>query len=252
MAKQDPMLSVDAVSLRYANGLQALQGIDLRAEKGELVCVLGSNGSGKSTLIKCIARLLKPTEGRIQVAGLDMHLLSGRELRHTRSGLGVVGQSANLVRRRSVMANVAIGSLAGHNDVRTALGFWPRAEAGFAWECLVEVDLQAHAHKRAGELSGGQAQRLSIARALAQRPRVLLADEPIASLDPEAAEEIMRLLRRLADGGLAVVVVLHQPDMALRYADRLAGLVGGRLVFDLPSGSVERDRIDALYRRDAA
>lgn len=252
MNDSGPMLDVEAVSLRYANGLQALHGVNLKAGAGELVCILGSNGSGKSTLMKCIARLLTPTQGRVLVAGHDMHGLSGKALRLARTRLGVVGQSANLVRRRSVLANVAVATLAKHDDLRTALGFWPRAEAEFAWECLGEVGLQEHADQSAGQLSGGQAQRLSIARALAQRPQVLLADEPLASLDPEAAEEIMQLLRRLADRGLAVVVVLHQPEMALRFADRLAGLVGGRLGFDLPTAEVARERIDTLYRRSAA
>ncbi len=163
-----------------------------------------------------------------------------------------MSQQANLIRRRSVIANVATGMLGRHHSVRTALGMLPSREMPFAYEALRVVGLADKALQRAGTLSGGQAQRVAIGRALAQRPRVLLADEPVASLDPEAALDVLVLLRRLAHDGLAVLCVLHQPDLALRFADRVIGLRCGEVAFDLPSAAVSSPVVSSLYANEAA
>ncbi|WP_206951780.1 phosphonate ABC transporter ATP-binding protein [Trinickia acidisoli] len=245
-------LAVRDLTMRYPNGHVALQDMNLSVEAGEMVVVLGSNGSGKSTFMKCVVGLNRPTSGTVEVAGRDLASLSGKALREARLPLALISQHANLVRRRSVLANVCCGSLGRHRTLATALGRVPRKEVEPALDYLTEVGLADLAGQRAGTLSGGQAQRVAVARALAQVPQVLLADEPVASLDPEAADEVMRLLRRLAsDDGLAVVCVLHQPDLAMRYADRLLGLRRGRTIFDRAASTVSSRAIADLYVADA-
>src|SRR5579862_6942502 len=219
------MLRVNRLSLRYPNGKLALAELDLTVKAGELVIVLGGNGCGKTTLLRCIVRTLAPTSGEVWVGDTELTRLEGERLRRARLELAMVSQHAALVRRRSVLANVASGSLGRHETWRTDLGAFPPEELQAGLRYLDEVGLAELANQRAGTLSGGQAQRVSIARALAQRPRVLLADEPVASLDPEAAEEIMRLLRQLAvEGNLAVLCVLHQVELAYAYAHRVVGI----------------------------
>src|SRR5580692_373330 len=247
------MLRVRGLSLRYPNGKLALTDFSLTVEAGELVVVLGGNGSGKTTLMRCITRTVKPKAGEVWLGDTDLCALEGEKLRRARLELAIVWQHASLVRRRSVLANVASGALGRHYSLRTVCGGLPAAELQAAHGHLAEVGLADLAEQRAGTLSGGQAQRVAIARALAQRPRVLLADEPIASLDPEAAHEIMRLLRRLAgEENLAVLCVLHQVDLAYEYADRVVGIRDGRTVFDLPCDELPRDAVRQLYLSEAA
>jgi phosphonate transport system ATP-binding protein len=247
------LLELRNLSMRYPSGKLALSGVSLSVAPGELVVVLGSNGSGKSTMLRCIARILTPTDGEAWVANQDFAKLSGEKLRRARTVLAMIFQHANLVKRRSVVANVASGTLGRHSDIWTALGRVPPEEIEPAMRCLAEVGLADLALQRAGTLSGGQAQRVAVARALAQNPRVLLADEPVASLDPEAAEEIMRLLRRLAsEDNLAVLCVLHQPELASRYADRVVGMRGGKLAFDIPARDMSSEAVRELYLSEAA
>jgi phosphonate transport system ATP-binding protein len=248
----EPVLALSGVALRYPNGKQALSDASLEVNRGEFVVVLGSNGSGKSSMLRCIVRLLEPSSGTITVARQDMIRLHGQGLRRARMAIGMVSQHPNLVRRRSVLANVICGTLARHTGWRTALGLLPREERESALECLEQVGLAGLAHQKAGTLSGGQAQRVAIARALAQRPQLMLADEPVASLDPEAAVDVMKLLRRLADKGLAVMCVLHQPELAQRYADRVIGLSAGRVAFETRAHNINNRDIDQLYGRLAA
>ncbi|SDG22043.1 phosphonate ABC transporter ATP-binding protein [Paraburkholderia phenazinium] len=246
-------LAVRELTMRYDNGHTALRNLNLSVRAGEMVVVLGSNGSGKSTFMKCVVGLNRPTGGAVELAGRDLATLSGKALREARLPLTLISQNANLVKRRSVLANVCCGTLGRHRTIGTALGRLPREEIEPARAYLDEVGLLHLASQRAGTLSGGQAQRVAVARALAQRPHVLLADEPVASLDPEAADEVMRLLRRLAsEDGLAVVCVLHQPDLATRYADRLVGLRSGQLEFDRPASAVSSQQIASLYLAEAA
>ncbi|HVW57715.1 MAG TPA: phosphonate ABC transporter ATP-binding protein [Rhizobiaceae bacterium] len=248
----EPVLQLSGLGLHYPNGKQALSDASLEVDRGEFVVVLGSNGSGKSSMLRCIVRLLEPTSGTITVARQDMIRLQGSGLRRARMSIGMVSQHANLVRRRSVLANVMCGALARHNGWRTTLGILPREEAEPALQCLEHVGLADLARQRADTLSGGQAQRVAVARALAQRPQLMLADEPVASLDPEAAGDVMKLLRRLADEGLAVMCVLHQPQLAQRHADRVIGLSAGRVVFETRAGSIKSSDIDQLYGKRAA
>ncbi len=247
------LLEVIDLCMRYPNGKQALDGANLSVRAGELAVVLGSNGSGKSTLLKCVARLLTPSSGAIRLAGQDITTLSGEPLRRVRMALGMVSQHANLVKRRSVIANVLSGTLGRHRNPITAMGFLPHSEFTHAHALLNHVGLSHLANQRAGTLSGGQAQRVAIVRALAQRPNILLADEPVASLDPEATQDVMGLLRRLAsDDGLAILCVLHQPELAARYGDRIIGIQDGQILFDTPPKSMSDHHISTLYATQAA
>lgn len=246
-------LSVRGLSLRYPNATEALRGIDLEVQAGELLIVLGGNGCGKTTLLRCITRQLTPTGGEVWLGGRNLAGLKGEPLRRARQVLAMIGQHAALVRRRSVVANVACGALARHKTIWTNLGGLPASELPAALTCLGQVGLAHLSDRRAGTLSGGQAQRVAIARALLQNPLVLLADEPVASLDPEAAHEIMRLLRRLAhDEGLAVLCVLHQVDLAFSYADRVVGMREGLVAFDRRRVQLGMDEVQGLYTARAA
>jgi phosphonate transport system ATP-binding protein len=246
-------LSVRGLTMRYPNGTEALRGLDLDIAAGEMVVVLGGNGCGKTTLMRCITRAIKPTSGKVWLNGTELTQLEGEKLREARMDLAMVWQQANLVRRRSVIANVTSGALGRNRNWWTTLGGLPTAELPAAYEALDEVGLVHLAPQRAGTLSGGQAQRVSIARALMQRPAVVLADEPVASLDPEAATDIMRLLQRLARvDGLAVLCVLHQVDLAFAFADRVVGMKAGRVVFDRAAQGMVPGDVQDLYQRRAA
>lgn len=245
-------LAVSDLTMRYsAKGAAALDRVSLQVRSGEFVAVLGANGSGKSTLLRCAAGLLNPTRGAMRLLGRDLSALRGRALRDARLDMALVFQDGRLVRRRTALANVASGALGRHQTPLCLLGRLPRAELQYALEVLDRVGLAAIARQRADTLSGGQAQRVAIARALAQRPSVLLADEPVASLDPDASVEVLQLLAGLArDQGMAVLCVLHQPDLATRFADRIVGITRGVVAFDKPAANVTADQIAALYRED--
>jgi phosphonate transport system ATP-binding protein len=247
------MLRVRGLTMRYPDGKLALADFDLSIEAGELAVVLGDNGSGKTTLLRCTSRMICPTAGEIWLNNTNLAALSGERLRQARLPLAMIWQHASLVRRRSVLSNVAVGALGRSGGLWTALGGLPTVERRAAYEYLGAVGLAALAGQRAGTLSGGQAQRVAIARALAQRPQVLLADEPVASLDPEAADDIMRLVRHLATHEhLAVLCVLHQVELAYAYADRVVGIRDGRIAFDRPCAELPRDAVRQLYLSEAA
>jgi phosphonate transport system ATP-binding protein len=247
------MLRVNGLTLRYPNGKLALSDVDLGVGAGEFLVVLGGNGCGKTTLLRCVTRALVPTEGQVWLNGGEISRLAGEKLRRARLDVAMIWQHASLVRRRSVLANVASGSLGRHQTWWTALGGLPADELPAASGYLGQVGLAHLASQRAGTLSGGQAQRVAIARALAQRPLVMLADEPVASLDPEAAQDIMQLLRRLAhEQGHAVLCVLHQVDLAFDFADRVVGMRDGRIAFDRRRADLSRDAVQQLYVAKAA
>jgi phosphonate transport system ATP-binding protein len=248
-AVQNPILEIEDLVKEYQGGRRALDHVSMQVAARELVVILGANGSGKSTLLRCAVRLIDPTSGSVRIGGHDLAQLQGRALRDARRSVAMIFQSGHLVKRRTALENVATGSLGRHRDLWTAIGRLPRDELLNAAVLLDRLGLAHLAQKRADTLSGGEAQRVAIARGLAQRPRVLLADEPVASLDPEAAEDVIALLKELTTrDGLGVVCVLHQPDLALRHADRIIGLRLGRLSFDQPVANVTSDAIAALYR----
>ncbi len=200
-------------------------GLSLDVRRGEFVALVGPSGAGKTTLLRCLVRLLEADEGEIWVAGHPMHQIRSRELAEARRDIGFVFQQFNLVRRRSARDNAASGRLASTSFWQVALGRFERQDRIEAELALARVGLHDRACLRADRLSGGQQQRVAIARALVQRSSVLLADEPIASLDPDSARGILSLLRSIAhDEGLTVLCSLHQHDLARLYADRVVAL----------------------------
>ena len=226
----------------YRPGQPVLRGIDLNIEGHGLTAIVGPSGTGKSTLIRCINRLVDPSAGAIWLCAgnerTDLATLRGRALRESRRRIGMVFQEYNLVERLTVMENLLTGRLGYVGAWNAWRRKFPQADLDHAFELLDAVGLRAFVNQRADALSGGQRQRVGIARALMQRPQVLLADEPTSSLDPKTAVEIMTLLRDQGlRRGIPVVVNSHDVDLARRFADRVVGMSGGRVVFDgAPAG----------------
>ena len=238
-------LSVRGLTHAYG-GIPVLRAVDLDVRPGQVVAVVGPSGAGKTTLFRCLTRLVRADAGVLEVFGADLQQLEGSALRDARRELGLVFQSYNLVRRLSALQNVLVGRLADVPAWRVVLRRFPAAEQDLAARCLDQVGLLSFAHTRADRLSGGQQQRVAIARVLASRARVVLADEPVASLDPASAAAVLAALRSLAtDHGKAVVCSLHQVDLVAGFADRVVGLRDGRVVLDRPA-----DRFDAATARD--
>ncbi|MCX4538853.1 ATP-binding cassette domain-containing protein (plasmid) [Streptomyces sp. NBC_00841] len=229
------MLTLSDITVRYGER-QVLHRVDVTVARGELLAVLGANGCGKSTLLRAAAGLQPMEEGSVTVDGKGRGPLD----------IAVVFQHIHLVRRRTVLDNVCAGAL-GRLPLRASLvpALFSRELREEAMACLDRVGLADRAHDRAGSLSGGQQQRVAVARALCQRPRVVLADEPVSALDPAASEQVLALLAELAHvEQLAVLAVLHQPSLAARHADRIVGLRDGRVVLDGPPHS----NVDSLYQ----
>ncbi|GIL40065.1 phosphonate ABC transporter ATP-binding protein [Roseiterribacter gracilis] len=217
------------------SGRAVLRAASVTVKAGEVVALVGPSGSGKTTLLRCLARLLEPDAGTIELHGLDVTHLAGRKLYRARRDIGLVYQQFNLVRRLSALDNVLGGRLNEIPTWRVLTRNWPANDVAIAQAALARVGLATHAAQRADRLSGGQQQRVAIARALAQGSRVLLIDEPVSSLDPETAASILRLIRELAsERGFAVLVTLHRPEDVVRVADRALRLQDGVLRDRLP------------------
>lgn len=239
-------IELRGVSKRYSNGLLALAPLDLKVEPGAFLSVMGSSGAGKSTLIRLINGLEVATEGQVIVDGIQ---LDAATLRQVRARVGMIFQQFNLVPRLSVMTNVLTGRLSQRSTLASLLYLFREDDLRAASGALERVGLADKAWERADHLSGGQQQRVGIARALIQNPRVILADEPVASLDPVTAIEIMDLLREInRREGITVVVSLHQIELIRRYADRVIGLNGGVVVFDAPPSDISESVLERVYR----
>ncbi|HEY9352695.1 MAG TPA: phosphonate ABC transporter ATP-binding protein [Nocardioides sp.] len=240
----------DDVSVVYPNGTRGLDKVSLTIPAGEFVVVVGLSGAGKSTLVRTINGLVPVTSGSLSVGGTEVATARGRQLRRLRAEIGMIFQGFNLVTRRSVMGNVLTGRLHAQSWVRSALGLHTKADKEIAFEALERVGIVEKAWVRASQLSGGQQQRVAIARALAQQPSVVLADEPVASLDPPTANLVMRDLQRInRDLGITTVVNLHFLDLARRYADRIIGMRAGEVVFDGPAAEVDDAVFEKIYGR---
>ncbi|MGE4335686.1 MAG: phosphonate ABC transporter ATP-binding protein [Pigmentiphaga sp.] len=242
------MLEVTRLVKRYATGDTALNDVSLRLGAGEVLGLIGPSGAGKSTLIRCINRLVAPSDGRIVLDGQDLGRLSGYRLRLARRQIGMIFQEYALVERLTVMENLLSGRL-GY------LGFWaswfrrfPAADIERAYELLDRVGLGGMENKRADALSGGQRQRVGIARALMQDPRLLLVDEPTASLDPKTSRQIMRLILELCrERGLAAIVNIHDVVLATEFLPRVIGLRAGRVVYDGPAAGIDERVLTRIY-----
>lgn len=227
---------------------QALAGVDLEVMPGEMVVLLGLSGSGKSTFLRHIDALERPTSGEVQVLGTDLSKLSGRGLRQLRSKVGFVFQQFELVPSLTALENVLTGALSTLRGPRLGLAMYPRRLRLKALETLERVGLLEWAYERADTLSGGQQQRVAIARALMQEPEILLADEPVASLDPESSVVVMKLIKEIAaERNLTVLCSLHQVDLALSWADRIVGLRHGSVVLDTPTSGLSREAVMEIY-----
>jgi len=245
-ASSGPAFCTEALEVTYPGGVRALQRTTCAFGEGEFTVLLGSSGAGKSTLLRCLNGLVLPSAGRVIVRGGD-DIADRRVLRSHRRQTGMVFQQHHLIGRLSVLANVLMGRLGYHASLRTLLP-WSRQEKELALAAIDRVGLIDQALKRADQLSGGQQQRVGMARALVQAPRILLADEPVASLDPATAERLLALMHDICKSdGLSAVVSLHQVDFARRFADRILGLSGGAVIFDGTPEQLSDDVVARLY-----
>jgi phosphonate transport system ATP-binding protein len=244
------VIEIRNVSKTYPNGTKGLNGISLNIGKGEFVVIVGLSGAGKSTLLRSINRLHEITDGEIVIDGHSITKAKGAALRRIRRGIGMVFQSFNLVKRSSVLKNVLAGRVGYHSTLRTVFGLFPKADMDLAFRALERVNIAEKAYSRADQLSGGQQQRVAIARVLAQEAKIILADEPVASLDPLTTKQVMDDLKKInLELGITTIVNLHYIDLAREYATRIIGLRSGVVVFDGPVSEATDERFAEIYGR---
>jgi phosphonate transport system ATP-binding protein len=236
------MLRLENISKNYGDKVQALEGISFEAKQGEFIIVLGQSGSGKSTLLRCINRLVEPTSGKVFLDNKEITAAGTRELREIRSKIGMVFQDYNLVKRSSALTNVLAGSLPGISPWLSLMNYFYPAQKEKALNIFEQLGLDQKVYQRASHLSGGQQQRVGIGRALMQNPSIILADEPVSSLDPASVKSIMETLREINKrDGVTIICNLHLPELAREYGDRIIGLRKGNMVFDGPVKSFKED-----------
>ena len=255
------ILEIKHLHKAYSSTTPVLRDVTVKIEQGEFVGIIGLSGSGKSTLLRCINRLIDATSGEIMVprsllggaangASADILKLRSHELRRLRRKVGMVFQQFNIVKRLSVMENVLSGGLGYQPALRSALRLFSAAERRQALINLKRVGLLDHAYKRADELSGGEQQRVAIARTLMQQPAIILADEPVSSLDPKLSRVVLDILKRVCkEDGITALVSLHTLELTREYADRVIGLKQGQILFDGPTNELTKFIVDAVYRR---
>ncbi len=247
-----PVIRSERLCKVYGNGTRALQDVSLSFGRDDFVAIIGSSGAGKSTFLRCLNRLVRPSAGSVELLGEDITCACGRHLNQVRRRVGIIFQQFHLVRRLTVLDNVLVGRLRFNaSPLRQGLSLmrlFSRSEKEIAFDCLKQVGIADLAFQRADTLSGGQQQRVAIARTLAQKPEVFLADEPIASLDPRSAETVMEILRQIHESKqIPVIVNLHHIEFAQRYAKRVVGMAGGRVVFDGNNSDLTREVIMPIY-----
>lgn len=245
----DALVTLERVGVTYPNGTVALRPTNIAFRRGEFSVLLGLSGAGKSTMLRAVNQLVVPTAGRVVSAAVGA-ITGRRAVREHRRRTAMVFQQHQLLARFSALQNVLTGRLGYHGTLRSLFPL-PKADVALANECLERVGLGGYALTRVDNLSGGQMQRVGVARALAQRPEIILADEPVASLDPTTAVKVLRLLQRICrEDGIAAVVSLHQVELARRFADRVVGLARGTVVFDGPPESLRDEHLDVIYDRE--
>jgi len=246
------MLKVEHLTKVYDGGTVALDDVSFEVPDGQFLAVIGLSGSGKSTLLRCINRLIEPTEGRILWNGVDVTAASQEDMRRIRRRIGMVFQHFNLVHRSKVITNVLQGRLGYVNPALSIINRFPKDEVARAHAQLTRVGLEEKANQRADELSGGQQQRVGVARALMQNPEMVLADEPVASLDPVLAHSIMQYLELINDeDDVTVLCSLHFLDLVHRYADQAIALYDGKVVFEGPPSDIDDARFKEIYGQEA-
>jgi len=242
------MLTITDLVKVYPTGQSALAGVSITVDEPQVVAVIGPSGAGKSTLIRCVNRLVEPTSGTIVLDGIEVTAMSRREVRKVRRRMGMIFQEYNLVERLTVMENVLSGCLGYVSFWRAYRRNYPARDVAAAFELLDRVGLTGYQDTRADALSGGQRQRVGIARALMQRPDLLLVDEPTASLDPKTARQIMRIIVELAhERGTPALVNLHDVHLAQSFADRIVGLREGKIVFDGAADGLDHQVLTDIY-----
>ena len=242
------VLKMEHIEKVYGNQVRALTDINLEVSEGEFVAIIGPSGSGKSTLLRTINQLVVPSGGQVYIDGEEVTGASGKKLRLLRRKVGMIFQHYNLVHRLSVMQNVLHGRLGYMSAMDGMLGNYTEADKRKAIGLLQEIEMGDRLYNRASDLSGGQKQRVGIARAIMQEPKLLLCDEPIASLDPSVSKIIMDLIYQMTQRrNIACIVKLHQLDVAMRYATRIIGLAKGEMVFDGPPQQLNNAVIEKIY-----
>ena len=242
------MIEFRDVSKRYPNGVVGLNHVSLNIEQGEFVAIIGLSGAGKSTMIRTINRMIDVTGGQLLVDGVDVMTLRGKALRKFRRKIGMIFQSFNLVTRATVIKNV-LTSMVPEMDFFSALfGIFTKKQKLSALEALDKVGILDKAYTRCDQLSGGQQQRVALARTLNQNPSIILADEPVAALDPVTAHQVMDDFRRInEDMNISILINIHHVDLALEYADRVVGIRAGNVVYDGPAKGITQEILDAIY-----
>jgi len=238
------------VGKTYDNGTVALKNINTTIEQGEFITIIGLSGAGKSTMLKCINKILDVTNGELIVDGINPNTLYGKELRSYKRKIGMVFQSFNLISKTTVLRNVLASRVADMPLWKTILGIYSRTDKIIALEALDKVGILEKSYIRADQLSGGQQQRVALARTVAQAPDVILADEPVASLDPITAKQIMDDFKRINESeNITIIANMHHVDLALQYAHRVIGIREGEIVFDGPVEKVNDDILTHVYGR---
>jgi phosphonate transport system ATP-binding protein len=245
------LLQIEHLTKVYPSGTQALTDVSFEVKDGEFLVVIGLSGSGKSTLLRCINRLIEPTEGRVIWDGTDVTNATPSELKRLRRHIGMVFQQFNLVKRSSVITNVLSGRLGYTDPWSSLLGIWSKDNRERAVQALEKVGIADKANVRADTLSGGQQQRVGIARTLMQEPKLILADEPVASLDPVLSHSILRYLELLNKEGITIICSLHFLDLVHRYATRVVGLKDGLKVFEGLPSEIDRAKFKEVYGEEA-
>lgn len=247
------LLEIRDLRLVYPNGNEVLKKVSLSAEAGEIIAVIGRSGAGKSTLLRCINGLERATSGTVTLDGENITAMDEQQLRLARRRIGFIWQEYNLVERLPVITNVLTGRLGYGRSVAGLLGYFGRADREIAIRNLERVNLLHRASQRADHLSGGEKQRVSIARAISQQPKIILADEPVASLDPQLSQQVMNDLARVArEDKVLTLISIHQVSLVHQFADRVIGLAQGRVVYDGPAVRLDDGVMNLVYRFDKA
>lgn len=247
------MIKFDNVNKVYSNGLHALKNVSLEIKQGEFVAIIGLSGAGKSTLLRTINRMHDISEGSLTVNGQEVNDLSGKDLRKFRRKVGMVFQSFNLVTRTTVINNVLTSRVPDMPLWKSIIGLYSKEDKVIALEALDKVGILDKAYVRADQLSGGQQQRVALARTLAQKPEIILADEPVAALDPITAKQVMDDFKKInKELNMSVLINIHHVDLALKYADRVIGIKAGEIVYDVPATKVDSEVLKQIYGRELA
>ena len=247
-----PMIEFKNVYKTYPNGFTALKNINLQIQQGEFVAIIGLSGAGKSTILRCINRMHDVTQGQLIVDDVDVSTLKGAALRKFRRKVGMIFQSFNLVSRSTVLKNVLTADVPEMPFWRVLLGIFTKEQKMRALESLDKVGILSKAYTRCDQLSGGQQQRVALARTLNQNPSIILADEPVASLDPITAKQVMSDFVRInKEYNISILLNIHHVDLALKYCDRVIGVRAGEIVFDGPASQITNEQLDAVYNGTA-